>query len=84
MPVEEMLSASVHLMLLGMGTVFCILGLLIVGIMLMSKWLASEAAAVPAVIMPGGEPVSAEHAAGVVAAIQAAVHVYRGAIDRKS
>ena len=83
MPIEEMLSASVNLMLLGMGTVFVILGLLIGCITLMSKFLALEAA-VPGVIPAGGEQTSQEHAAGVVAAIQAAVHVYRNAFGPKS
>jgi Na+-transporting methylmalonyl-CoA/oxaloacetate decarboxylase gamma subunit len=83
MPVEEMLSASVDLMLLGMGTVFCILGLLIACIVLMSKWLPA-AAATPVVIATSGGQINPNRAAGVVAAIQAAVHVYRGAVSRKS
>jgi len=82
MPVEEMLSASVDLMLLGMGTVFIILGLLIAAIMLMAKWITAEPAALAATVAGAGQT-SADRAAGVVAAIQAAVHTYRGAIDRK-
>ncbi len=67
MPVNTLLAASVELLVLGMGTVFVILGLLIGCMTLLGHFAPNE------------EPVtvSADSDAPLAAAIQSAIHVYR-------
>ncbi len=70
MPIDALLAASIELLVLGMGTVFVILGLLI-GCMTLLGYLA-----------PKEEPIAASaHSsnsdASLVAAIQSAIHMHR-------
>lgn len=70
MPIDTLLAASVELLVLGMGTVFVILGLLIGCMTILGR------------LAPKEEPVTASvhganSGASVVAAIQSAIHMYR-------
>jgi Na+-transporting methylmalonyl-CoA/oxaloacetate decarboxylase gamma subunit len=66
MPVETLLTASIELMFLGMGTVFIILGLLIACMYLLSVFAPIEDTAP-----------SCEDDKTIIAAIQSAIHHYR-------
>ncbi len=73
MPVDTLLNATVELMVIGMGTVFIILGLLI-GCMNMLSLFA-----------PLEEPVTCgSDERPVIAAIQTAIHQYRNHSAHKS
>ena len=72
---NEMISAGLELMLLGMGIVFAFLALLVVMVSIMTKVLQRF---FPAPSAPDIPLASAGHTdAGVIAAISAAVHQYR-------
>jgi sodium pump decarboxylase gamma subunit len=73
-----MLMESIQLLVLGMGTVFCILLLLIAGLSIMSSLIAKP----PEVLGEEASQSSTSINTGVVAAIQAAVHSYRSAQNR--
>jgi oxaloacetate decarboxylase (Na+ extruding) subunit gamma len=70
---NEMLSAGIELMLIGMGIVFAFLAMLVVAITTMSSVVQRYFPDVPSSHLPGqhfDDP-------GVIAAISAAVHQYR-------
>ena len=73
MPVDTLLQASVELMVVGMGTVFIILGLLI-GCMNLLCLIAPNEESSPA--CADDKP--------IIAAIQTAIHHYRNHSARKS
>ena len=85
MQIDNMLAQSIELLVLGMGTVFFILLLLIACLTLMSSLMS-----VPAEVADSAEPVEPDAATsnttavptGVVAAIQAAIHFYRASPNR--
>jgi Na+-transporting methylmalonyl-CoA/oxaloacetate decarboxylase gamma subunit len=66
MPVETLLSASIELMFIGMGTVFIILGLLISCMYLLSFIAPAEESAQ-----------TCQDDKTIIAAIQSAIHHYR-------
>jgi oxaloacetate decarboxylase gamma subunit len=74
---NEMMSAGLELMLIGMGIVFAFLAMLVVMVTIMTSVIQRffPAPSVPAVTLASA---SAGHTdAGVIAAISAAVHQYR-------
>lgn len=73
MEAQELMSRSVELMLLGMGTVFTFLCLLVVCTLLMSRILAHLAPEAPR----ESSPASAAPDAPLRAAIIAAIHAHR-------
>ena len=74
MPVDTLLTSTVELMVIGMGTVFLILGLLIGCMNILSQFAPSE-----------GQPVaSCNDERPVIAAIQTAIHQYRNRSAHKS
>ena len=90
MQIDNMLAQSIELLVLGMGTVFFILLLLIACLTLMSSLMS-----VPAEVADSAEPVEPDAVTanatastnamvptGVVAAIQAAIHFYRASPNR--
>ncbi len=80
MQIDNMLAESIELLVLGMGTVFFILLLLIACLTLMSSLMSApdegtdSAEFVESIAVKSNATVSN---AGVVAAIQAAIHFYR-------
>lgn len=73
MPVETLLTLSIELMFIGMGTVFIILGLLIACMYLLSIFAPNEVTA-PA----------CEGDKTIIAAIQSAIHHYRSHSTHKT
>ena len=84
MKIDNMLTESLQLLVLGMGTVFFILLLLIVGLSLMSFLMSTPAEATE--LDEQAEPKivksKAPDSLGVVAVIQAAIHSYRASPNR--
>lgn len=74
MPVESLLATSIELMLIGMGTVFIILGLLIGSMYLLSMFAPVEE--------PAGA--SCQDDKTIIAAIQSAIHHYRNQSAHKT
>lgn len=84
MQIDNMLNESIQLLVLGMGSVFFILLLLIVCLSVMSQLLSAPVEATDATehTNPQTATADATTAVGVVAAIQAAIHFYRAAPNR--
>lgn len=90
MQIDNMLAQSIELLVLGMGTVFFILLLLIACLTLMSSLMSvpAEVADSAAAVEPDAVTSNATASTktivptGVVAAIQAAVHFYRASPNR--
>ncbi len=74
---NEMMSAGLELMLIGMGIVFAFLALLVVMVNIMTKVLRRFFSAPSAPDMPLASASAGHTDAGVIAAISAAVHQYR-------
>ncbi|VFN06941.1 MAG: oxaloacetate decarboxylase, gamma subunit [Candidatus Kentron sp. G] len=75
-PVNELLSAGVNLMLMGMGVVFVLLGLMVVTVGGMSR-LAHKIAGDPILPEPPAERPAATPNQQILAVIGSAVHKYR-------
>ena len=83
MQIDNMLAEGLQLLVLGMGTVFFILVLLIACLSLMSYLMSSSADEPEAVVIESAAAESKPNASvGVIAAIQEAIHLYRAAQTR--
>lgn len=85
MQIDNMLAESIQLLVLGMGTVFFILLLLIACLSLMSYLTAAPAEVTDAAEHADPQAVPSSNATvsvGIVAAIQAAIHFYRATPNR--
>ncbi|RKZ67301.1 MAG: hypothetical protein DRQ44_05770 [Gammaproteobacteria bacterium] len=84
MQIDNMLTESLHLLMLGMGTVFFILVLLIVCLSLMASLMAKSADAVDTETSAELNVIKSNTAIplNVIVAIQAAIHSYRTSPNR--
>jgi len=83
MQIDNMLAEGLQLLVLGMGTVFFILVLLIFCLSLMSYIMSPSADEAESVVIESTSIESKSNAPiGVIAAIQAAIHCYRSSPNR--
>jgi len=84
MIIDDMLAESLQLLVLGMGTVFFILLLLIAGLSLMSSLVSAPVEATEPAEQAASKIVTSRvpGSSGVVAVIQAAIHSYRASPNR--